>query len=551
MNDNQPLINTKFINSLLISEIKFKSTNYDMSIFKEAFQHASLQKLNPKYKSYERLEYLGDSLFHLILTQYLYDRYDSESEGFLTRLRISLERGDSLVQLTKTLQLTQFIQVYQSNLNDHILEDIFESFIGAFYLNFHFDVSHNFIVTLIEKYKDFSSLIFDDKNYKDLLLRYFHQMKWGHPVYHDGNNNNNNNNNEFIRYVIDPNNNILGKAKANSKSKAEQLASKLALVSLGVIIDEEIDQDWLNKIVKNSEQDLNLNNEEEKIKNDISVYNSKNKLITVKVIKQIFTKYNLILTTSNVKSITSNLNLYQEALTHRTYLARTVLTELDILESKGAVELQPKSNERLRFLGVTVIHFVISENLYESYPLKDEGFLTRLRSKLENKESLYDIAIKTKIYKYVLMSQGMEIMGGRTNTNVICGGFCAFIGAVHLNLGFDIAKKLLINIFHMEIDINSVIDSETNYKERLMQYYNKMKLGIPDYRLIEEEGPDNRKSFTIGIFINNKLQSQFLGKGSSKKRAEQEVAKMMYKYLIENEPNSNPNSNNANLSYGQ
>jgi ribonuclease-3 len=245
------------------------------------------------------------------------------------------------------------------------------------------------------------------------------------------------------------------------------------------------------------------------------------------------------------------LNLYQEALTHRTYLARTLLTELDILESKGAVELQPKSNERLRFLGVTVIHFVISENLYESYPLKDEGFLTRLRSKLENKESLYDIAIKTKIYKYVLMSQGMEIMGGRTNTNVICGGFCAFIGAVHLNLGFDIAKKLLINIFHMEIDINSVIDSETNYKERLMQYYNKMKLGIPDYRLIEEEGPDNRKSFTIGIFINNKLQSQFLGKGSSKKRAEQEVAKMMYKYLIENEPNSNPNSNNANLSYGQ
>jgi ribonuclease-3 len=489
---------------------------YNIPLFKEALQHASLQKLDPNVRSYERLEYLGDALFHLIVTDYLYHRYDSESEGFLTKLRISLERGDSLVQLTKVIGLDRFICLYQINLNDHILEDVFESFVGAYYLNMGFDSTKSLMINLIESHKDFAAMISDDKNYKDLLLRYFHQMKWGHPIYHTSKDYVEN---KFVRYVMDNETNLLGKAVANSKARAEQLASKFALIKLGIIVNDEIDQQWLDKIDHVDEPV-----DERKVRNDISVFNRNNILITRKAIKKIFSKYNIPLDAIQAKSI--NKKLFYESTTHRTYLVRTTLTPLDELEAEHSVALQPTSNERLRFLGGTVIHFVLGEYLYNTYD-RDEGFLTRLRSKLENKESLFDLSNRTGIASYVLMSQGMEIMHGRKNVNIIFGGFEAFIGAVYLNFDLHMARKLFINIITTEFDINAIIDSETNYKEQLMHYYNSHRLGIPDYRLIQEEGPDNAKIFTIGIFVNDILFAGCVGVGASKKKAEQEAAKLI------------------------
>ena len=182
------VINYPYIDYIIksyVPELQFdeqKSKKVNMNIFREAMLH-NTTKYEEHHKTYERLEYLGDATFHLIITDYLYKRYDEENEGFLTRLRIRIERGDSMANLTKVLELEQHIQIYGISMNDHILEDVFEAFTGAFYLTFNMKYTKTFIIKSIEQHKDLSEMISHDDNYKDLLLRYFHQMKWGHPIY--------------------------------------------------------------------------------------------------------------------------------------------------------------------------------------------------------------------------------------------------------------------------------------------------------------------------------------------------------------------------------
>ena len=441
-----------YVPQMQLDEQKWKKVK--MEIFKEAMMHQTT-KHKEYHKTYERLEYLGDAIFHMIMTEYLYKRYDEEAEGFLTRLRIRIERGDSMAELTKILKLDKYIKVYEISINDHILEDIFEAFIGAFYLNFGMNYTRLLIIKLIEKHKNLSELISHDDNFKDLLLRYFHQMKWGHPTYIEGFTNNKisgsktaKKNSKFSSIVKNPFNEIIGKGVANSKKKAEQIASKKALETLGVIIDDEIDPNWLDKIEK-----VVVVEEKEKDKTDkktISVFNPNNKLISKKDIKDLLSVYNVALN----KEITININLFYEAMTHRSYLIRKKLTPKDKVASKNAVKLQKKSNERLQFLGDSVIHFIVGEFLFQKYPKADEGFLTRLRCKLENRDSLFYLAKQTNIGSYLLVSQNIEVLHGRNNVNIIGGGFEAFVGALYLEVGLAMVKQFILEVIRIELDIN-------------------------------------------------------------------------------------------------
>ena len=517
-----------------------------MDIFKEAMLHTST-KFDETDKSYERLEYLGDAIFHLIITEYFYRRYEDENEGFLTRLRIRIEKGDSMAELAKKLQLEKYIQINDININDHILEDIFEAFIGAFYLNFGIKYTKIFVISLVEKYKNLSELIFYDDNYKDLLLRYFHQMKWGHPVYIEQNVTEEKNikqiydvskknlnkilvnqkrfsegnlrkQKNFFIIVRNPYGKKIGSGTASTKKRAEQLASENALKKLGLINNGEIDPDWANKIEKIEKE----SKEKDKIeKKTMSIFNSNNILIKLKDIKKILLDYNIIIP----KDINIDIKLFREAMTHRSYLIRknTINTNT---KSKNVVGLQKKSNERLQFLGDAVIHFVIADFLYHKYPNADEGFLTRLRCKLENRESLFFLATKTNIGKYLLVSKNIEILHGRNNINIIGGGFESFIGSLYLEIGLNLVHQFILGIIRMELDINKISENETNYKELILQLYHKNHWGRPKYSIIKEGGPDHCKIFTIGIYLNDKL----MGKGSaySKKKAEQIASKEMY-----------------------
>ena len=497
-----------YVPELIADETKILNT----SIFREAFTHYSFSK---NHKNYERLEFLGDAVFHVIITEYLFKRYDEENEGFLTKLRIRIERGESMTELTKILDLGKYIQIYDVQINNKILEDVFEAFIGAFYINFGMKYAKQLIISLIERHNNLAEMILYDDNYKDLLLRFFHQMKWGHPIYH----NSPHEMNKFISVVNSPTEE-LGRGISSSGNKAEQLASKNALVKLKVIVDGEIDQDWLDKINKHDKNDKNDKNKKDK--NSISTYNSKNKLIRVADIKNLLLQYNVAVP----KGIVININYFHEATTHKSYLLKNKLTKEDKQASKGSVKLQNKSNERLKFFGDAVIHFIISEYLYHKYSKADEGFLTNLRCKLENGDRLYYLAIKTGISSYILVSQLIEKLHGRQSINIFGAGFEAFIGALLLELGMFTTKQFLLEVIRNELNISVIAETETNYKELIQTLFVKNQWGKPVYKVIKETGPDHSKIFIIGVYKNDTRMG--VGKANSKSKAEQLAAKEMY-----------------------
>lgn len=519
-----------YVQELASDEAKINKVN--MGLFRDAMLHVSSKKRDTD-KTYERLEYLGDAVFHIVVTEYLYKRYDEENEGFLTRLRIRIERGDSMAELSKILGLNTYVQIRGININDHILEDIFESFLGAFYINFGMEYSKKFVVSLIEKHKNLAELISNDDNYKDILLRYFHQMKWGHPVYgeaapqraqaHAGSKTGNSSaNGRFTSVVANPFGKKIGVGSANSKKQAEQLASKKALITLGIIKGGEIDKNWLDKIEKIEK--IQKVEKEKGDKKPISVFNPNNKLIKREDIKALLISYNVVV--NNLSSI--KIKLFHEAMTHRSYLNKRKLSPEDIIESKvaGAIKLQPKSNERLQFLGDAIIHFIIGEMLYNKYGSMEEGFLTRLRCKLENRDTLYKLAKDTNISSFILISQNIEILHGRNNVNIIGGGFESFIGAAYLNLGIRTCKSFISEVIRIELNIEKIAENETNYKDLVLQLYNKNHWGHPRYEVLLEEGPDHKKIFTMGILLGGKIMGT--GKAPSKKKAEQIASKKMF-----------------------
>ena len=554
-NNRSNIINLPFIDYIIkmyapgiLTDTK-KYENIRMGLFRQAMMHSSTCTKQTDL-SYERFEYLGDAIFHMIITEYLYKRYDDEQIGFLTKLRIKIERGESMAELTNILQLDQYIQYHNIYLNDHILEDVFEAFIGAFYLNFGIGHTRDFIIQLLEHHKDFAVMIAYDDNYKDILLQYFHKIKWGYPKYTEGTVCSGNQSQfsnvhqsqfsdpsqirKYVSIVKNPFGKVLGKGVASSKKKAEQLASKNALISVGVILNDSIDPNWIitieAKLTAETETDTKLNSKSEKTlledENKLSVYNPNNVLMKKDDIKSILNMYNV----PYPKNIKTNFKIFHEAMTHKSYIKRKNLTPKDKLSAKTSVALQRRSNERLQFLGDAIIHFIIGEHLFNKYTDKDEGFMTRLRCKLENRDSLFYLAKQINIDKYILLSQNIDVLyGNRNNINIVGGGLEAFVGALYLEFGLGPAREFILEVIRAELDIDKIAENETNYKEIISQIYVKNRWGYPVYRILKEEGPDHAKIFTMGLYYDGKLMTW--GKAKSKKKAEQIASKKMHKLL--------------------
>ena len=132
-----------YVPELQSNEKKYGKVN--MEHFREAMLHIST-KYGDSDKTYERLEYLGDAIFHMIITEYFYKRYDEENEGFLTRLTNQDRTWRFNGRIGKILELDLYIQIENVTLSDNILEDVFEAFIGAFYLNFGMQYTKKFVI---------------------------------------------------------------------------------------------------------------------------------------------------------------------------------------------------------------------------------------------------------------------------------------------------------------------------------------------------------------------------------------------------------------------
>ena len=227
----------------------------NISFYQQAFVHKSYTKLKdydefnkpdnciPLFDlSYETIEFLGDSLLGSTIAKYLYKRYvnyHNIDEGFLTKFKIRFVCGEQLAFLSQKLNFQKFMIIskhIQDNCNGrknmNILEDVFESFLGAIYLDTNnIDIVECFIIQCIESFIDFSDTILNDNNYKDQILRYFQHNFKVHPTYRTEKNEGNN---LFICKLFKEQE-YIHSGKGPTKKKAEQDASKNALIFYHVL----------------------------------------------------------------------------------------------------------------------------------------------------------------------------------------------------------------------------------------------------------------------------------------------------------------------------
>jgi ribonuclease-3 len=214
-----------------------------------------------------------------------------------------------------------------------------------------------------------------------------------------------------------------------------------------------------------------------------------------------------------------NTQLYLQALTHKSI--------------KKAVKKYPYQNkiqsylnghnERLEFLGDRILTSIIGEYLYTKFPNEDEGFLTKLKIKLENGKQLADFSTELNLNKYILTSTHIKNIQGKTAIAMLENAFEALIGAIHLDLGWECAKVFVINVIERTCNWRELL-KEDNYKDVLLRWCQKNKQTEPEYKVLSISGPGHNKRFEIGLFIDNKHYSTY--SAPSKKIAEQHTAKI-------------------------
>lgn len=204
-----------------------------------------------------------------------------------------------------------------------------------------------------------------------------------------------------------------------------------------------------------------------------------------------------------------NTKLLEQAFLHRSYL--------------NEVKIDMQSNERLEFLGDSVLSLIISNYLFDLRPADAEGELTNLRAHIVKTNSLAEAAKKLNLGSYLKLSKGEEISGGRSNPQLLANTYEAFIGSIFLDQGLEKAKEIiyqtLLPFFEKELKMGPPKDAKSSLQEVVQQ---KLKTS-PNYKIIETHGPDHAKQFTVAVYVNGKEEGQ--GKGLSKQVAEEQAAK--------------------------
>lgn len=264
---------------------------------------------------------------------------------------------------------------------------------------------------------------------------------------------------------------------------------------------------------------------------ELFLLNPSNVLITKDFLNSIFKKYNLNITVKN-------LDIFIRATTHQSYCKSEIGKNTNQipkhaipkhLDIHNIVPLQNESYERLEFLGDAMIHSILGEYLYDRYPTQNEGFMTILRTKLENMTTLSKLSKILGLHKYILISRYLEDSGDRTkNEHLTEDGFEAFIGAIYkdTNNNYDICKKLIHTLIETELDIAELLNSEKNYKALLLEYAHKMKMPDPLYGT-RNVNCQEHKIYEMFVQIQGDIVG--IGSGVSKKIGEQNAAKCALK----------------------
>lgn len=187
------------------------------------------------------------------------------------------------------------------------------------------------------------------------------------------------------------------------------------------------------------------------------------------------------------------------------------------------------NNEKLEFLGDSVLGLVVSEYLFRTLPDKAEGDLARIKSFVVSEDSLATIAKSIKVDNFILIGKGEEYSGGRSKKAILADCMEAIIGAYFLDSGFLPSRKFILRFLVPEI--NKVLEDRhrKDYKTLLQELVQKRHKSYPRYNLVEKTGPDHDRTFWIEVKINGHTFGP--GKGKNKKEAEQNAASIAYRSL--------------------
>lgn len=186
--------------------------------------------------------------------------------------------------------------------------------------------------------------------------------------------------------------------------------------------------------------------------------------------------------------------------------------------------IYPYSNERLEYLGDAFLSVVVAEYLFQKYPFKDEGFLTKMRSKIVKRKTLNELA--TKIGLDIILS---DYAIGAVSNAMAGNAFEAFLGAIYLDVGYARAKKFVIQKILIEhLDMEALEKVDDNYKSQLLEWSQKSNKQI-DFKLVSKSKANGRDRFKMSVSIDEKLISE--GEAFNKKSAEQKAAQLAIKRL--------------------
>lgn len=210
----------------------------------------------------------------------------------------------------------------------------------------------------------------------------------------------------------------------------------------------------------------------------------------------------------SIKNSFLDKSLFDLAMTHRSW----------INENAKARE----SNERLEFLGDAILEYIISDELYNQFPDREEGFMTTLRANLVNTVNLAGVAKKLNLGRELLLSKGEEETGGRENPSLLADTVEALIGAIYKDKGIEAAKEFIQTNLVPQIDEKLALPLK-DAKSTLQEKVQAQGFAAPRYRIISESGPDHAKEFEVEVLVDDKPKGQ--GQGKSKSEAEQDAAK--------------------------
>lgn len=213
----------------------------------------------------------------------------------------------------------------------------------------------------------------------------------------------------------------------------------------------------------------------------------------------------------------NNTALLQRALTHRSFA----------YEYDG----ECADNEKMEFLGDSVLGLTISDYLYRNNPNQDEGYLSRIKSIVVSERVLARVARKLKLGDYLLLGKGEAQSGGAERSSLLSNTVESIIGAYYLDQGFDAAYKLIMRHFEPEIELVKQGKIRYTFRTELQELIQKTLKTAPEYRLIDQQGPDNNRTFTMQVYIKEIPY----GKGSdrTKKEACQKASQAALQRLYE------------------